>query len=458
MQTVDTLIIGAGLSGLTAAYRLHQQNRSVMVLEASERVGGWIQTHHQAGYTFEGGPNTFPSTAQELMDLCQDLGLTPQATQAAASKRYLYLNGKLTALPQKPWQALTTSVLSPWAKFRLLKEPFQSKCQADDMSVAGFLTHRVGREVVENLVDPFISGIYAGNVNTLSMPAVFPKLWQWEQNHGSIFQGLRHRPQKDPTQPKPKMQLMSLNGGLETLTHSLAQALPAQAIRLQCPVQAIEKIGAEKTSTTSYQVRLTDGEILQAQNVILAVPAFVAAALLNTLTPDAASLLRHIPYSSLAVAHLGFRAEQIPHALDGFGCLIPRKENIPLLGAIWASSLFPGRAPQGHVLLSNFIGGAHYPDILKQKASQIQGQVARDLQTVFHLKGSLEPAFSHVQHHPNAIPQYNLGHVQRIASIEAALQKHKGLHLAGNYLHGIALNACVQSGTTAAQAILNQSP
>ncbi|WP_303673088.1 protoporphyrinogen oxidase [Vampirovibrio chlorellavorus] len=453
MQSVDTLIIGAGLSGLTAAYRLHQQNRSVMVLEAADRVGGWIQTHHEGGYTFEGGPNTFPSTAQELMDLCRELGLEPQATQASASKRYLYLNGKLTALPQKPWQVLTTPVLSPWAKLRLLKEPFQPKCQADDMSVAGFLTHRVGRAVVENLVDPFISGIYAGNVNTLSMPAVFPKLWQWEQEYGSIFKGLRHRPKKEPTQPKSKMQLMSVAGGLQTLTHRLAQALPAHAIRLRCPVQAIEKADA-----TTYQVRLNGGEILQAQHIILAVPAFVAAALLDTLSPDAASLLRHVPYSSLAVAHLGFRVEQIPHVLDGFGCLIPRKENIPLLAAIWASSLFPERAPQGHVLLSNFIGGAHYPEILKQKASQIQGQVTRDLQTVFHLKGSLEPVFSHIQHHPNAIPQYNLGHVQRIAGIEAVLQKHKGLHLAGNYLHGIALNACVQSGTTAAQAILTQSP
>lgn len=453
MQTVDTLIVGAGLSGLTAAYRLYQQNRSVLVLEAADRVGGWIQTHHQAGYTFEGGPNTFPSNARELVDLCQELGLEPQATQPTASKRYLYLNGKLTALPQKPWQALTTPVLSPLAKLRLLKEPFQRKCQADDMSVAGFLAHRVGRAVVENLVDPFISGIYAGNVNTLSMPAVFPKLWQWEQDYGSIFRGLRHRPKKDPGQPKVKLQLMSLDGGLQTLTHSLAQALPAQAVRLQCPVQAIEK-----ADTTTYQVRLNNGEMVQAQHVILAVPAFVAATLLDTLSPDAANLLRHIPYSSLAVAHLGFRTEQIPHALDGFGCLIPRKENIPLLGAIWASSLFPQRAPKGHVLLSNFIGGAHYPDILKQKASQIQGQVVRDLQTIFHLKGSLEPVFSHVQHHPNAIPQYNLGHVQRIAGIEAALQKHKGLHLAGNYLHGIALNACVQSGATAAQAILTQSP
>lgn len=453
MQTVETLIIGAGLSGLTAAYRLHQQNRSILLLEAADRVGGWIQTHHEAGYTFEGGPNTFPSTAQELMDLCRELQLEPQATQAAASKRYLYVNGKLTALPQKPWQAPITSVISPLAKLRLLKEPFQPKCQADDMSVAGFLTHRLGREVVENLVDPFISGIYAGNVNTLSMPAVFPKLWQWEQEYGSIFDGLRHRPKPESSQPKLKMQLMSLDGGLQTLTHSLVQALPAQAIRLGCPVQAIEKTGP-----AHYQVRLNNGKLLQAENIILAVPAFVAAVLLDNLSADAATLLRYIPYSSLAVAHLGFRAEQIRHALDGFGCLIPRKEKVKLLGAIWASSLFPERAPQGHVLLSNFIGGAHYPEILKQKSSQVLGQVIRDLQTVFHLKGSLEPVFSCIQHHPNAIPQYNLGHVQRIAGIEAALQKHKGLHLAGNYLHGIALNACVQSGTAAAQAILNQSP
>jgi oxygen-dependent protoporphyrinogen oxidase len=451
MQTVETLIIGAGISGLTAAYHLHQEARSFLLLEASARVGGLIQTERKEGYTFEWGPNTFPSTAREMIALCEDLNLLPKQTQASAKKRYLYLNGKLTALPTKPWQALTTPVLSLLGKLRLLQEPCKPKCQADDMSVAGFFSHRVGREVVDHLVDPFISGIYAGNVQTLSMPAVFPKLWQWEQEAGSLFKGAQAAMRAARNQPKKsKMKLMSFEGGLQTLTDALANALPSDALKLNCPVSHIEK------SASGYQVFLKSGERLESQNIVLAVPAFVAAQLLRTLVPEASRHLERIPYSGLSVAHLGFNVEQIGHPLDGFGCLIPRKEKVKLLGAIWASSLFPERVPVGKILLSNFMGGAHYPEAIGHKASQIKGQVVQDLQTVFGLKGSLEPVFSSVLFYEQAIPQYNMGHLQRITAIECALKKRKGLHLAGNYLRGIALNECVKSGIQASEQIMER--
>ncbi|WP_373533015.1 protoporphyrinogen oxidase [Vampirovibrio sp.] len=448
IQTIETLIIGAGISGLTAAYHLHQEGRSFEVLEASNRAGGLIQTEQKDGYTFEWGPHTFPSTAQEIIALCEALNLLPKATHGSAEKRYLYLNGKLSALPTKPWQALTTTVLSLLGKLRLLREPFQPKCQADDMSVAGFFSHRLGREVAENLVDPFISGIYAGNVETLSMPAVFPKVWQMEQQAGSLFLAAKAAMQAAKKQPKKsRMKLMSFEGGLQTLTDALANALPPNALRLNCPVRQIEK------AASGYQVVLESGEALETRNIVLAVPAYVAARLLKTLAPEASRHLEKIPYNGLSVAHLGFHAKQIQHPLDGFGCLIPRKENIKLLGAIWASSLFPERAPAGKVLLSHFIGGAHYPEAIWHKASQIQGQAVQDLQTVFHLKGSLEPQFSNVLFYEQAIPQYSLGHLQRISAIETDLKKRKGLHLAGNYIRGIALNECVKSGIQAAEQI-----
>lgn len=456
MITVETIIIGAGLSGLAAAYKLYQEDRTFLLLEASDRAGGLIQTRQEAGYMFESGPNTFPSTAKEIIGLCEDLNLLPKPVHLSANKRYLYLNRKLTALPNKPWQALTTSALSPLGKLRLLREPFKPKCQADDMSIAGFFTHRLGRETVENLVDPFISGIYAGNVETLSLPAVFPKLWEWEQNTGSLFQGAQKalkagKPKPGPgDSPKPKMKLLSFDGGLQTLTDALAQALPADSVRLNCPVTQLKKDKA------GYEIVLQNGETLFTQNLILAVPAFMAAPLLSTLTPEASRHLESIPYNGLAVAHLGFDRSQIPHPLDGFGCLIPRKANIKLLGTIWASSLFPQRAPEGKILLSNFIGGAHHPEMVQQKASQIQGQVVQDLQTIFHLKGSLEPKFSEVIFYKKAIPQYSLGHLQRVAAIEASIGKKRGLYLAGNYLHGIALNECVKSGQKAADQIIER--
>lgn len=451
-QPIETLVIGAGITGLSAAYRLHQEDKPFLLLEASHRTGGLIHTETEAGYLLEGGPNTFPSTASEMIGLCEDLNLLPIPANPAANKRYLYLNQKLTALPQKPWQAFTTPVLSLAGKLRALGEPFRVKCRADDMSVAGFFKHRLGREVAENLVDPFISGIYAGNVETLSLAAVFPKLWEWEQTSGSLWKGFQNKskhPAADPHRPKPKLKLLSFEGGLQTLTDALTQALPTEQVRLNTPVLDIQK---EKSN--AYVVTLQTGETLLAQNIILAVPAHIAARLVKSFMPEGSYNLERIPYSGLSVAHLGFEKAHIKHPLDGFGCLIPRKENIKLLGTIWASSLFPQRAPDDKILLSNFIGGAHHPEVVREKASQVERQITWDLQRVFGLRGSLEPQFRKVFVYEKAIPQYNLGHIQRIATIEAKLQKHKGLYLAGNYLRGIALNECVKSGQLAADQII----
>lgn len=451
MFHAEAIVIGAGISGLVAAYRLHRAGISVLLIEASGRTGGLIHTRHENGYTMEGGPNTFPSTATEMLNLCDSLRLEPKQANCKANKRYLYLNGKLTALPNKPWQALTTPALSLAGKLRALREPFQPKRKADDMSVAGFFAHRLGREVVDNLVDPFISGIYAGNVETLSLPAVFPKLWQWEQESGSLFRAAGQAAKKArrnlPQTPKAPMRLLSFEKGLQTFTDALTQALPHDLFIMGHSIVRISQ------KAQGYAVQLHTGDSLLAQHVVLAVPAYTAAHLLEGFSPEASQNLAKIPYNGIAVAHLGFDQTQIPHPLDGFGCLIPRQEKITLLGSIWASSLFPERAPEGHVLLSNFIGGAHHPEISGWSAGRIESQVVQDLQQVFHLQGSLEAKFSEVVNYEKAIPQYNLGHLQRIANIETALQRHPNIHLAGNYLKGIALNECVKSGISAAEAI-----
>jgi oxygen-dependent protoporphyrinogen oxidase len=444
MQTTDALVIGAGLSGLTAAYRLHQAKRQVVVLEAAAHVGGLIQTHCEAGFTYEAGPHTFPSTAGAILALCRELNLQPEPAQAA-HKRYLYLHRQLTALPQKPWEIFTTPVLSPAGKLRLLQEPFISKTSTDDISVADFLTHRLGAELVAHLADPFISGIYAGDVKHLSLPAVFPQLWAWEQASGSLLRALPAN--KKPKQKRAKLQLLSFPGGLQTLTEALRQALPPHAVRARQKVTRLEK------NESGYTVHLNSGETWRAAGVILTTPAFVSADLLKDLAPAASRALAEIPYNGLAVVHTGFHKEAIPHPLDGFGFLVPRKEKLPLLGSIWASSLFPDRAPGGKVLLSNFIGGAHHPEIPELPPEQIQQQVLDDLETVFKIAGRLEPLFSKVLRYPKAIPQYTLGHLKRIQAIESALQALPNLSLCGNYLHGVALNQCVQSGLDAVKNI-----
>lgn len=447
MSSLDTVIVGAGLSGLSAAYALYQNGKSVRIVDASSQAGGLIQTQAEAGFTFECGPHTFPSTAVELNQLCQQLGLKPQPVRSA-HQRYLYLKGQLVCLPTKPWQVLTTPVLSFGAKCRALLEPFQPKTKTDDISIAEFFNHRLGNEITNHLVDPFVSGIYAGDIQKLSLPAVFPVLWQWEQSTGSLKGVLQAKKAKKKSDVQSqKMQLYGFQNGLKTLIDSLCKALPPDTIQLNQTVVRLEK------NAGGYAVFLNSGKILQAKHVILATPAYVSAQLLQGLAPVASQALREIPYNALAVVHTGFKKEDIPHSLGGFGFLIPRQEKLPLLGTIWASSLFPERAPIGQVLLSSFIGGAHYPEIMNQSPETIESLVLQDLSMVFKTSKTLQPVFSKVLRYEKAIPQYTLGHQERITIIEQDLKPLKGLALCGNYIRGVALNQCAQSGLNAVKNI-----
>jgi oxygen-dependent protoporphyrinogen oxidase len=490
-QSIDVLIIGAGLSGLTAAYTAHQRDFRTMILEAGSRAGGLVQSIRQDGFLLESGPHTFPSTAHELLQLCTALKLTPKAADSKAKKRYLYLHDKLTALPTHPLQAITTPLLSPAGKLRALLEPFQSQTKKSDISLAEFFTHRVGNEVTQHLLDPFISGIYAGDIRALSLPAVFPKLWDWEQSGGSLFNGMRQakRQQKVPhhateysvenndthtrssealqpvdlealrskTPPKkPRMQLLSFENGLQTLTDALVQALPEKALHLNTPVIRLEK------TPQGYLAYTAHGDCMAALHLVLAVPADVASRLLQPLSEKASQALADIPYNGIATVQMGFDEKSIPHALDGFGFLVPRREQVSLLGTIWASSLFPERAPIGQVLLSSFIGGAHHAEVPMWEPERIAAEVLKNLAQVFQIatpqshthhpveKPLIQPTLTRVERYERAIPQYTLGHRERIRTVEHALQSLPNLTLCGNYLHGIALNECVKSGRDAA--------
>jgi oxygen-dependent protoporphyrinogen oxidase len=448
MATAEIIVIGAGISGLTAAFTLHRAKRSVLVLEAGAQPGGLIQTLHENGYRMEAGPNTFPNTAAELLNLCRQLGLQPKATHPLADKRFLYLHGRLLCLPQNPLQAVTSPVLSLGAKWRVLQEPRQPKTTDSDTSVAEFFSRRVGPEVVSNLVDPFIGGIYAGDLTKLSLPAVFPQLWQWEQTDGSMFQGARKA--KHTTQAKrAPLQLLGFENGLATLPQTLASALPPEALQVGQTVTRIQPL------ETGYRITTHTGTEYQGTHVILALPAYAVAPLLQPFLPEAAQPLAEIPYNGLAVAHTGFAQEDIPHPLDGFGCLIPRHANLLLLGSIWASSIFPDRAPMGHLLLSNFIGGAHHPEVAAWPEERILQTVCDNLQQVFKTRQTPQPVFQRVLTYQRAIPQYTLGHRERIYKMEQALQAHPTIQLCGNYLHGIALNECVKSGLAAAERIIS---
>lgn len=441
----DAIVIGAGISGLSAAYALHRQGLSVTVLEAGDRPGGLIRSVREGAYLTESGPHTFPSTAQAVQALCAQLDLTPLTAHPAARKRYLYMGRRLQALPSHPLDALFSPVLSWSGKLSVLKEPFRPRMAAADPSVAEFIRHRLGTEVVDALVDPLISGIYAGDVGALSMPAVFPRLWEAEQSSGSLLKGLRARP-RHAGPARPRYALQSFPAGLQTLIDALVSALPKGAIRLKTRVSHVRR------TETGFEIHTHRGGTLASPRLILATAAGAAADLLAGEAPEAAAALHAIPYQGLSVVHVAFPRSGLVQELDGFGFLVPRREGVPLLGAVWASALFPGRCPDDEVLLACFLGGAHHPESLSWPEAQIRAQVLDDLARVL---GPLPaPSYSRVQVHPRAIPQYTLGHRERIQAAESGVERFPGLALAGNYLHGIALNECVLSGEQAARRVL----
>lgn len=455
MSSLDAIVIGAGISGMTAAYALHRAGQRVCVLEAGSEVGGLIRSVNDNGFFLEYGPQTFPGRATELLAICRDLGLDPLPANPLADKRYLYLKSALTPLPTRPEEAIFTPLLSWSGKWRVLQEclippiPVPSPLQVDDISIADFVRARLGSEVLERLVDPFISGIYAGDVEALSLPAVFPTLRQWEREKGSLLKGafLTFREARNTgTPPNPDARrLFSFKGGMQRLPQTLKLALPRDTVRYNAAVQAIH------SGKGGYHVEIADGGgTLSAPRMILAVPAYVAARLLHPFSPLAADALAAIPYVSLSVVHTAFLKSEIDHLLDGFGFLVPRRERLSLLGSVWISRLFPERAMDYYYLFTNYMGGAHRPDIADWDEERLVAEVSRELSAVFRTRNPLKAVFSRVVRHEKAIPQYTLGHRVRLQTVDWALAQHPGITLCGNYLHGIALNECVKSGLRAA--------
>lgn len=448
---LDAIIIGAGLSGLTTAYTLTQKGYNICLLEAGDAPGGLIRSIREEGFLTEAGPNTFPSSATALIRLCRSLDLSPVPASPLASNRYLYLNDALIRLPNTPIDFLSSPIL-PWrAKLRLLGEPFISRGKGEE-TVADFVRRRLGQTVLENLVTPFLSGIYAGDPEQLSLPATFPKLSAWEHDAGSLLKGAfqamgeARKKRKDEGIPRTPYALMSFDGGMQALPHALAQALPMGSLRTRTPVRAVTRDSA------GFHVHLQTGEVLMSHAVVLATPAMTAAHLLEALSPRASAILSGIPYAPIAVVHLGVERQSVPHPLDGFGFLIPRTQHIPLLGSIWASRLFPDRAPEGMALFSCFIGGALFPEAAQWHADRLIEQVLKDLCRVFK-QPALTAGFQKVHQYDNAIPQYTLGHRDRVSKLSNSLTEVPGLAVTGNYLTGVSLNDCVRHGEETAQAV-----
>ena len=452
-------IIGGGIAGLTAAYELLQAGLDVRVFEAAERVGGAIRSRRVAGYLVEEGPNALQAAPPVLKRLIGELGLEGAQVEAApaAKKRYVVRGGRPVALPASPPALLRSNLFSWKAKLRLLAEPLvRAQPPEAEESIAKLVQRRLGSEALDYALNPFVAGIYAGDPARLSARHAFPRLYDLERTSGSLLLGglKKARTARATSQENgaagPPRRTFSFVDGLQMLPDALAGRLAGQ-ITLQSPVVAIhpdEKgwrlTALEKDAPVNYHF----------SHLIYAAPLHRLAALDFNAQLDLAPLtaVAHPPVTTVA---LGFRREQVGHPLDGFGLLVPEVEKaFRILGTLFLSTLFPGRAPDGHVLLTTFVGGARHPALATASEAVILEAVQRDLGALLDVRG--EPAFVHVARWEQAIPQYNIGYGDVVDRLDRLERRHPGLHFAGNYRHGISVGDAMTSGAAAAEQIEGQ--
>lgn len=442
------LIVGGGVSGLTLAWRLQQQAPAleVQVLEAEARPGGKVDTSSRDGFRVEGGPNGFLDNNPATLALCRELGLGDRlvaASEASGRNRYLLLHGRLRALPNSLGSFLRSEVLSWRGKLSLLAERFRPRrAGGDDESIDAFARRRAGREVAETLADAFVTGIHAGDPGLLSVRAAFPRLAAFEREHGSVQRGMaaaRKRRRAEAAAaglpPPGPPRLWSFREGLGLLIDTLRDRLRATPLT-GAAVRSLRRTDG------GWEARGEGRDRWAADAVVLTCPAYAQAEILAEVDAELAADVGGIAYNRVAVVALGYRAADVPLALDGFGYLSPQRDRRDVLGVQWCSSIFPGRAPPGLVLLRALCGGWGRPEVVGWPEPRLLEAVRAELAAAMGVRA--EPAFHHVVRWDRAIPQYHLGHLERVARAQERVGRHPGLFLGGNCYHGVALNDCVE--------------
>ena len=455
-QPLDVLVVGAGISGLTIAHELAIAKKyRVLVAETQDRIGGAITSaKNDEGYQWEEGPNSF-QPAPELLRLAVQVGLKDELVLADGKlPRFVFLNGKLNALPMSPPTAIASKILTWGGKIRLALGAigFARPAMAGEESVEQFFSRLLGKQAVERLVAPFISGVYAGDPKRLSAKAAFAKIFRLENGYngllaGAILSAKERKAQKlnDPNLPKVKAgELGSFRQGIQTLPESIATKLRDQgtAVKQQWTLRSLEKQGEIYISKFDTPI---GEETVRSRSVALSTPAYVTAKLLQDYLPAASQALNEIFYPTVACVVLAYPKSEFAYDMKGFGNLIPRTQGVRTLGTIWSSSLFAGRAPEGWQLLLNFIGGTLDPALAKLSEPEIIAAVHQDLKkTILRPDTKAEPKAIAVHVWDKAIPQYELGHLDRLAIVESELQKSQGLYISANFIGGVALGDCIK--------------
>ncbi|MEO5377208.1 MAG: protoporphyrinogen oxidase [Magnetococcus sp. DMHC-6] len=438
-QQIETIIIGGGISGLATAWFLKQRGFEIELLEANVRPGGTLWSVQNQGYLVENGPNSTlqkPGREEDALGrLLAGVGLETELQVAceAAQKRYVLFRGRLVALPTSPLAFLITPIFSWLTKFGLMAEPFKGWVETEE-SIAEFVRRRLGQGFLDYAVDPFVSGVYAGDPERLSVRAAVARIYALEQTYGSLLFGAVMMGKIAKGAGMPRGRMISFPTGMAQLPQTIVERL-GDTVRLGVRVERLERVAQ------GWRVVWEQGERL-AKRVILAVPAYRAAQLIAPYSSEAAQILRDIYYPPVASLALGFDAKQVGHLLDGFGYLAPKKEEVKVLGVLFSSTLFIKRAPNGKVLLTCFLGGARQSDILERQDAELIDLVLVELSKFLGVRG--KPEMTQLTRHKQAIPQYELGHLDRLEVFDRLVEENlPGLFFRANWRDGISVADCV---------------
>lgn len=490
-QVPSVAVAGAGLAGLGAAWALRERGWRVLMLEAGPEVGGVVRSTRVdtalGPLAIERGPQTLSTRDPELTGFFREVGLdeTMVEADAAGGLRYVVHAGRPVPVPHDPATFLLSPLLSARGKLRLVSELFQGRSRVGrgpgdeptvpppvepmDESVASFVRRRFGDELLDRLVDPFVSGVFAGDPETLALGAIFPELVEAERTHGSVTRGMLARARASRRDrgnaPRHRARIVSFEGGLQAWPRRVAAAiegggLAAGEVRLDAPVERVAAAGGSGGPGPGTRWRVswggTAGGEAVVDAVVLATPAQVSAHLVREVDSDAAAALQGIGYAPVSVIHAAWPRDRVRHPIDGFGLLSPSVEGRRLLGSLWPGTVFPGRVPRNVVLTANFVGGARTPDRAALPDEALVDLVTAELAELIGTEGP--PAFAAVSRWPEAIPQYLAGHGGRIERIAAAEARHPGLVLAGNWRGGVSLGASWTGGIAAGVRLAEALP